>query len=172
VGRNGPYYGRTGEPLAVPTSPYPYGRRPCGDSGELVIEYSLRLYVTVRNRIARLTHAQSTSNAQIIVRMAVRRTRCRGVTLRYQIHVDGLVFRLVVEKHREAGERSPVQVEVTVVAPISSFAVLVLLSMPPRSPTTSVPTLRSTHSSKIAFERVCKKCVRRPVRTRSRRVAS
>jgi len=40
VGRNSPHYGRTGEPLAVPTSRYPYHRHPWRDSGVPFAEYS------------------------------------------------------------------------------------------------------------------------------------
>jgi len=127
-GRNSPHYGRTGEPLAVPTSRYPYRRHPWRDSGVPFVEYSprrshprLQPYRTHRTRIVRVQgadchpcdHTPNTISTYFVPKPTPRRYPRLG-------------FSLVVEKRCEAVERPPVQVEIAVVAP-PRFAVLVVL---------------------------------------------
>ena len=101
----------------------------CGETREYLLSNVLRtIHIRIRHRIALLAHVQATFNTLVVICVAARRTRLRRIAFGHQLNVDAFRFRLVVQKRRESVERPPVQVEISVVAPIPRLTCLVIVS--------------------------------------------
>jgi len=84
------------------------------------------IHVSVERRITRLTNVEATFGTLTIVFSTAHTTRLARVALIHFYDFDTLDFRLVFEDVREPVERPPVQVEVSVLAPVLRLAVVVL----------------------------------------------